>query len=108
MARRTTLTNFPAIDLIAFLLAIIYMQSVLTVAHHTSFLAHNLNAWTKSGPPQTVESPAVALLLIGILLSVYSWYKTKKAPSVLIVISLTIFATASIFWLSGLRTNFYF
>lgn len=107
MAKKTTQVSIHAFDIIAVLSAVFYMQSVLTVAHHTSILAHNLDAWTKSGPSRVVESPAIPTLIIGLLLCCYSWYKLRR-PSVPVVISLTIFATASLFWLSGLRTNFYF
>jgi len=89
------------LDVLAFLTAALYMQSVLTVAHHTSHWAHN-------GTTHIVDAPAVPALVIGLLLSGYSWHKSGAKPSTLVVISLTVLATASLFWLSGLRTNFYF
>ncbi len=87
-------------DVIAFFAAIVYMQSVLTVAHHTGMWVHN-------GSTHIVESPFVPALVVGLLLSGYSWFKKHNA-STLVVITLTILGTASLFWLSGLRTNFYF
>ncbi len=77
------------------------MQSVLTVAHHTSL-------WSHDGSIHIVESPLVPAIVIGLLLVGYSVFQNKYAVSTLNVVSLTIFATASLFWLSGLRTNFYF
>jgi len=101
MVKKTAPTNTQVADVIALLVAIVYMQSVLTVAHHTSMWVHN-------GSTHTVQAPAIAALVVGLLICAYSWYKKKAAPSTMIIISLTIFATASLFWLSGLRTNFYF
>lgn len=101
MAKKTTSTNTQVTDLIALLVAIFYMQSVLTVAHHTSM-------WVHDGSTHIVQAPAVPALIIGLLLCAYSWYKKKSTPSLIVVIDLTILATASLFWLSGLRTNFYF
>lgn len=88
-------------DLVGFLSSLIYMQSVLTVAHHTSLWVHN-------GTTQTVGPPAIPALIIGLASVSYSIYKDKLNVSMVNVISLTIYATASLFWLSGLRTNFYF
>jgi hypothetical protein len=93
--------NIKTIDYIGFLAALIYMQSVLTVAHHTS-------QWVHDGSTYTVGPPAIAALIIGLLIVAYSTYKNRWAFSTMNVITLTILATASIFWLSGLRTNFYF
>ncbi len=93
--------SIKAVDVIGFLAAVIYMQSVLTVAHHTSMWAHD-------GSTYTVGPPAIPSLIVGLLIVAYSIYKNKLALSTLNVITLTILATASIFWLSGLRTNFYF
>ncbi len=95
------LTNIKTIDVVGFLLALIYMQSVLTVAHHTSMWAHD-------GSSYTVELPAVSALVFGLLIVAYSTYKNKFNVTTLSVITFTIFATASLFWFSGLRTNFYF
>ncbi|MEK7603294.1 MAG: hypothetical protein AAB459_03570 [Patescibacteria group bacterium] len=89
------------VDILTFLISGFYMQSVLTVAHHTAF-------WVHDGTSRTVEPPAVFLLVVGLLLSAYSCYKNKGKFSTLVIISVTVFATASLFWLSGLRTNFYF
>lgn len=100
MTKKSTPPNYQALDIIALLLALFYTQSVLTVAHHTSHWIHN-------GSTHIVEFPAVSLLVIGLAVCAYSWYK-KRIASTLVVISLTILATASLFWLSGLRTNFYF
>ena len=88
-------------DFFSFLLALIYMQSVLTVANHIS-------EWVHDGSLHTVEYPSVLAMVVGLLLIGYSCYKRKGKFSVVMIISLTIFATASIFWLSGLRTNFYY
>ena len=101
MASKTKGSSNQTLDVIALLLALLYMQSVLTVAHHTSLWAHD-------GSTHIVEAPVVPYLIIGLILSGYSWYKRRGKPSTLVIISLTIFATASLFWLSGLRTNFYF
>jgi hypothetical protein len=100
MARTVLFPNPQVTDFICFMLALFYMQSVLTVAHHVSF-------WVHDGSTHIVEAPTVALLVLGLLLGAYSWHKYKKL-STIIIVALTIFATASIFWLSGLRTNFYF
>jgi hypothetical protein len=89
------------VDSLVLIGSILYMQSVLTVAHHTAM-------WRHDGTSHIVESPAVPLIVIGLLFSVYSVNKAKGKFSVLLVISLTIFVTSSLFWLSGLRTNFYF
>jgi hypothetical protein len=90
----------PISDVICFILALIYMQSVLTVAHHAS-------RWVHDGTTHIVESPAVSVLVFGLLVMAYSFHKNRYKLSTVMVIALTIFATASIFWLSGLRTNFY-
>ena len=93
--------NIKKLDIIGFLSALIYMQSVLTVAHHTSH-------WVHDGSTYIVGPPAIPALVIGLLIVAYSMYKNKLTITTLNVITLTIFATASLFWLSGLRTNFYF
>lgn len=100
MNKKTNTVNLSTVDLLGLIAAGIYMQSVLTVAHHTSH-------WVHDGSSRIVESPSVIFLAIALLLAGYSWYK-KKSPSTLAVITLTILITSSIFWLSGLRTNFYF
>ena len=102
MTKKTQTSNTQGIDIIALLLAAFYMQSVLTVAHHTSLWVHD------GVTHQTVGPPATILLVAGLVLCGYSWMKRKGAPSTIVVIALTVFATASLFWLSGLRTNFYF
>jgi hypothetical protein len=99
--KETKTNNLQILDGIAFLLALAYMQSVLTVAHHTSHWAHN-------GTAYTVGPPSVPALLAGLAVIIYSAHKNKMSVATLNIISLTIFATASLFWLSGLRTNFYF
>ena len=103
MAKKKELksSNIKTVDLIAFLSAVINMQSVLTVAHHTSM-------WVHDGSTYTVGPPAMPALIVGLLLVGYSTHKNKLTFTILTVITLTIFATASLFWLSGLRTNFYF
>jgi hypothetical protein len=93
--------NIKTIDVMGFIAALIYMQSVLTVAHHTS-------GWIHDGSTYTVGPPAIPALIIGLLIVGYSTYKNRMPVSTLNVVTLTIFATASLFWLSGLRTNFYF
>ncbi len=93
--------SIKTIDVIGFLTALIYMQSVLTVAHHTSM-------WVHDGSTHTVGPPAIPALVTGLLIVAYSTYKNKLSFTTLNVITLTIIATASLFWLSGLRTNFYF
>ena len=102
MAKKTTAPapNTQVSDVMAFFFALVYMHSVLTVAHHTSMWIHN-------GTTHTVEAPAVAALVIGVLAAAYSFSK-RRSFSTLVVIALTVLATASLFWLSGLRTNFYF
>jgi hypothetical protein len=86
-------------DVITFVMALLYMQSVLTVANHTAMWVHN-------GSTHIVDPPSLFPLVVGLILIGHSWYKRKSMPSTLMLISLTIFATASLFWLSGLRTNF--
>lgn len=94
-------TKEKSLDLLGFLSALIYMQSVLTVSHHTSM-------WVQDGSSKTVGPPAIPALVIGLLLLAYGSYRNKMNLSTLNVITFTIFITASLFWLSGLRTNFYF
>lgn len=103
MSKKNKILNkkINTLDLIGFLISLIYMQSVLTVAHHAS-------QWIHDGSSHIVEPPSVSALIIGLSLIFYSIHKNKLSFSVLNIISITIFATASIFWLSGLRTNFYF
>lgn len=99
--KQITKNKVDTLDILAFLSAIMYMQSVLTVAHHTSM-------WVHDGSSQVVGPPAVPALVIGLLLTGYSLYKKSFAYSTLTIITITIFITSSIFWLSALRTNFYF
>ncbi|HSW37714.1 MAG TPA: hypothetical protein VLG37_05110 [Candidatus Saccharimonadales bacterium] len=101
MAKKSPMPSNQIVDLIVFFLAWVYMQSVLTVAHHTAY-------WVHDGSAHIVEKPAVPSLIIGLILIAYSWHRAKGKLSILAIIALTIFATASLFWLSGLRTNFYF
>lgn len=89
------------IDVVGFLLALIYMQSVLTVAHHTSLWAHE-------GSTYTVGPPAIPALVAGFILVIYSRNKNKRVLTTLSIVTVTILLTASIFWFSGLRTNFHF
>jgi len=100
VTKKPLASSVQPVDILALLSSLFYMQSVLTVAHHTSM-------WVHDGSTQVVGPPAIPLLIAGLLFCGYSWYKKRGAPSVLVVISLTILATASLFWLSGLRTNFY-
>jgi hypothetical protein len=100
MAKKTTPTEVQPLDIILLFLSLFYTQSVLTAAHHTSM-------WVHDGTARIVEAPAVPLLIAGLLLAAYSWYK-RRSPSILVIISLTVFTIASLFWLSGLRTNFYY
>jgi len=99
MAKKTVASSIQWVDVLALLISLFYLQSVLTVAHHTGM-------WIHDGSTHTVGPPAIPALVIGLLLCGYAWRKSNK-PSVLIIISLTIIATSSLFWLSGLRTNFY-
>ncbi len=101
MAKKLQKSNLQTLDIMAFVSAAFYTQSVLTVAHHTS-------QWAHDGSTRIVEAPAILALVVGLILSGYSWHKSGAKPSTLIIISLTILTTASLFWLSGLRTNFYF
>jgi hypothetical protein len=87
--------------LVAFLFAIFYNQSVLTVAHHASMRLHD-------GSGQSVESPTVACLTISLILVAVSWRKKNMKLSYLNVITLTVLTMASLFWVSGLRANFFF
>lgn len=88
------------LEIIAFLVAAFYMQSVLTVAHHAAFrLSESMG--------QTVENPSIALLVAGIVLVGYNYYNEERL-GLINTISLTILITASVFWLSGLRANFFF
>ncbi len=98
--RKTVKLPIQPLDVLALLVSFFYMQSVLTVAHHTSM-------WVHDGSTRTVGPPAVPALIIGLLLCCYAWRKNGK-PSTLVIMSLTILATASLFWLSGLKTNFYY
>jgi len=100
MKKETIKTAVKTSDVIAFLAAAGYLQSVLTVAHHASL-------WPQDNQVRTVESPSIIFLVIALVLSVYSWRRNGPKPSTIIVITLTILASASLFWLSGLRTNFY-
>lgn len=100
MAKKIKASSVQLVDVVALLISLFYMHSVLTVAHHTSMWIHN-------GSTYTVGPPATPALVIGLLLCGYAWRKSGK-PSVLIIVSLTILATSSLFWLSGLRTNFHF
>jgi len=93
--------NTKVADIIGFIIALMYVQSVLTVAHHTSM-------WVRDGTAYTVGPPAIPALLLGLAVVVYSSYRNKLALTTVSIVTLTILATASIFWLSGLRTNFYF
>jgi hypothetical protein len=88
-------------DSVALAAAIIYFQSVLTVAHHTS-------NWEHSGTTHTVEGPAYVLLAVSLVYCIYSWYHAKRTFSPLIIITLTILATSTLFWWLGLRVNFFF
>jgi hypothetical protein len=105
MAKKTTKTENPratnAVDILSVIVSFFFMQSVLTVAHHTSM-------WIHDGSSRIVEAPALPVLALALVLCAYSVYKTKGKPTVLTVISLTIQASASLFWLSGLRTNFFY
>ena len=94
-------SNVTVIELFSFIVSLMYMQSVLTVAHHTSMWVHN-------GTTYTVEAPSVPLLVAGLLAVAYGTYKNKFAVTTMNAITITIFMVSSIFWLSGLRTNFYF
>ncbi|HET9173855.1 MAG TPA: hypothetical protein VFN56_01080 [Candidatus Saccharimonadales bacterium] len=99
-AKKQAMTDNIVFEVVAFLFALGYMQSVLTVAGHVS-------QWTHNGTLHTVPAPSVIELVISLLILAYSFYKNRQF-SPLIAISLTILATASLFWLSGLRTNFYY
>lgn len=88
------------VDFIAFVATALYLQSVLTVAHHVSL-------WPHDGTVKIVEAPNVVALVVALALVGYSWYRGKNI-SALAIISLTVLVTATIFWLSGLRTNFYY
>jgi hypothetical protein len=92
--------SIKAIDVIGFLSALFYLQSVLTVAYHISL-------WEPGFLVHTVEPPAIAWSVIGILLAAYSTYKNKMTITTLNVITLSIIATASLFWFSGLKANFF-
>lgn len=88
------------LKVINLLVAGFYMQSVLTVAHHASFPVAEPTG-------KTVENPAVTLLIVGVLLAAFNFSKERRL-SLLNAITLTVFVTASIFWGSGLRANFFF
>jgi len=94
-------TTIKSMDVVGFLIALIYMQSVLTVAHHTSM-------WVHDGSTYTLGPPAIPALATGLMIVAYSSFKNKPTLTILNAVTLTILATASIFWLSGLRTNFHF
>lgn len=66
--KQQALTNAFIFEVMAFLFALGYMQSVLTVAHHTSMWVHN-------GSKHIVESPALLALIISVVLCGYCWYK---------------------------------
>jgi len=97
----STKLQFTLSEFFAFLLSLLYFQSVLTVAHHVSMWVHN-------GSLHKMQRPAAPVLVLSLILIVYSWKKQGKQAHALTVITITILACASLFWLSGLRTNFYF
>lgn len=84
----------------AFLFALGYFQSVLTVAHYVSH-------WTHNDSLHHVEAPAMSALIISLCLGAYSWHK-QRTISPLLIIALTLLGAASFFWISALRSNFYF
>lgn len=88
------------LEIITFLMSVFYMQSVLTVAHHAAYRFPESTG-------RTVENPAVLWLVTGTILVGYNAYKEKRL-GLLNTVSLTVLVTASVFWLSGLRANFFF
>ena len=96
-----TFENVFLSEFLAFLFALGYMQSVLTVANHVSM-------WVHDGTEHTVPAPDLFTLVAAVLLLGFAFYKRGGKLTTFAVISLTILVTSSIFWLSGLRTNFYF
>lgn len=99
--RKARLHETDVLDTVVLAFSLLYMQSILTVAHHISL-------WKHDGTGKSVERPATIFLVLGLLFMAYLWRKRSMKLSILLIISLTIFATSFIFWLSGLRTNFYF
>lgn len=89
-----------ASECVALISAIVYLMSVLRVAHHTA-------SWVHDGTSKVVEAPALIPLSIAIILALLSWSKRGGLPNTIVAITLTICATSSIFWLSGLRANFF-
>lgn len=98
--KKKSISNTDTIDAIAMAFSLLYLQSILTVAHHTSH-------WMHDGSSKIVEPPFIVALVISLLLIAISIYKNKRMSKIALV-TLTILATSSIFWFSGLRTNFYF
>ena len=82
------------VDILALIFAGSFMHSVLTTFHHAA-----INQYI--GPP-TWWSLGVAALL-----TAYSVRKQKKL-SVINAVVLTVLAVSALFWVSGLRANFYF
>ena len=88
-------------DAVALAAAVIYLQSVLTVAHHTS-------NWVHSGAAHTVEGPGWLMLAVSLVYCIYSVTQAKGKFSPLIIITLTVLTTSTLFWWLGLRVNFFF
>jgi hypothetical protein len=84
---------------ISLFFAILYIQSVLTVAHHIAL-------WPADDVSRTAEGPAVGYMILGLGFLVSSYFR-KRHISTIGIISLTIFGCATLFWLSGLRANFF-
>jgi hypothetical protein len=94
---KITKNKVQPLELITFIVAAFYMQSVLTVAHQIAFrVAEDVGV---------VQNPSLILLIVGLVLVGYNYYKEGRM-GLINTVSLTILVSASIFWLSGLQANF--
>lgn len=83
-----------AVDILALLLAGGFLQTTLTTFHHAAFNRY-------------VGPPSWPVLGLALLLTFYSVQKQNRISTINVIV-LTVLAVSSLFWLSGLRTNFYF
>lgn len=101
MARKIKHNTISPLEILAFLSAFAYIHSVNTVAHHAAL-------WMRPDVSETVEAPAIGALVFSLLAILYAWRKNEwKNLGTINVVSLTMLACGSLFWVSGLRANFF-